>query len=152
MLRGAEMIAMAFAFVRAPCVRLRSFYPISSFAKVHFQRAEAAEKISPSETEVEPLPFNEIPGPQGKYVPAIEFHRVSEGFTKTYKLTDKLFNQYGPIFKQSVTDRSPVVHVMDPVDIQTVFRAEGKYPYRPPIDALVEVRRRKGMFLGIENL
>ena len=152
MLRGAEMIAMAFAFGRVPYVRLRSFYPISSFAKVHLQRAEAAEKISLSETEVEPLQFNEIPGPQGKYVPAIEFYRVSEGFTKTYKLTDKLLNQYGPIFKQAVTDSSPVVHVMDPVDFQTVFRAEGKYPYRPPIDALLEVRRRKGMFLGLENL
>lgn len=146
------MITTASFFGRVPCSHLRNFSPISSLAKVHFQRAEAANKITPSETDIESLPFDDIPGPQGKYTPALGFYRVSEGFTKIYKLTDKLFKQYGPIFKQHVTDRSPVVHVMDPVDFQTVYRAEGKYPYRPPIDAIMEIRRRKGMFLGLENL
>lgn len=150
----AKMITTVFAFRRLPCTRLRFFSPISSFAKVQCQRAEAAARSPPEiiDGDHEPLPFDQIPGPRGKYTPAIEFYRVSEGFTKLYKLTEKLFIEYGPIFKQYVTDKGPVVHVMEPADFETVYRTEGKYPYRPPLDALMEIRRRKGSFLGIENL
>lgn len=145
------MIVRVSLYGRITRSRLINFSPISSLAKVHFQRVEAANKISPSETDTVPLPFDDIPGPRGKYAPAVEFYRVSERFHKYHKLIDKLFNQYGPIFKQHVTDRSPVVHIMEPVDFQTVYRAEGKYPNRTALDALVEVRRRKGMFIGLEN-
>lgn len=95
-------------------------------------------------------PFEDIPGPNSlQYM--LEFHRVSEGFTKGYRLLDIFFAKYGPIFKENVlVQGSQTVHVTDPDDFERIFRAEGKYPQRPPIDIWVEYRKRRNyFFLGV---
>ena len=71
---------------------------------------------------------------------------------KFYKIPKKLFKVYGPIFKQYVTDKRPCVHIMEPTDFETVYRAEGKYPRRPPIDFFVKLRKRRGEAMDLVNL
>ena len=100
----------------------------------------------------EPLPFDQIPGPKGRYATAIEFYRQSDGFAKFYKIPEKLFKVYGPVFKQYVTDKTPVVHIMEPTDFETVYRAEGKYPRRITLDFFVKCRKRRGEPMDLVNL
>ena len=140
-----RMIAAKFAFKGVSPTRPQLFSRISSFAQVRFQKAEAHSEI----IEDEPLPFDEIPGPRGRFATAVQFYRQSDRFTKFHKLTQQLFKDYGPIYKENVTG---AVHIMEPADIETVFRAEGKYPYRPPLDGMVKHREKKGQFLGFENM
>ena len=135
------MFAAKFPGKRLPFTRLPLFCPISSFVQVRFQRAEEVQSRSEVDHD-EPLPFDQIPGPHGRYATAVEFYRQSNGFKKFYKIPEKLFKVYGPIFKQNATDKVPVVHVMEPADFETVYRAEGKYPNRPPLDFLIEHRKR----------
>ena len=145
------MFAAKFAFKRVFPTRLRLFSPISFFAQVRFQRAEVR---STSETiNDKPLPFDQIPGPRGRYATALEFYRQSDGFSKFYKLTKKLFKDYGPIFKEDVTNNGPTVHIMEPADFETVYRAEGKYPDRAAaLESLTKHRKRKGEPLDLVNL
>jgi len=127
---------------------------------VRFQRAEAIPSVRANDRFVgsidvdEPavLSFDEIPGPQGRLRTALAFYRQSEGFRKQHKLSEKLFSKYGPIFKENVTEKTSVVHIMEPKDFETVFRAEGKFPKRTPLDFLEEYRRRRGMSPGLESL
>ncbi|KAJ7377645.1 hypothetical protein OS493_027723 [Desmophyllum pertusum] len=90
--------------------------------------------------------------PRGRFATAVQFYRQSDGFTKIHKLAQQLFKDYGPIYKENVSDKTPVVHIMEPADIETVFRAEGKYPHRPPLDGMIKHREKKGQFLGFENI
>lgn len=147
------MFATKFPIKRLPFTRLHLICPISSFVRVRCQRAqEAQSKLASEVIEDEPLPFDQIPGPQGRYAPAVEFYRQSDGFAKFYKIPEKLFKDYGPIFKQYVTDKTPVVHVMEPADFEAVFRAEGKYPSRPPLECLTKHYKRKAQPDHIFNM
>ena len=146
--------------VNRPSFTLLPLYrPFSSFSQVRCQRTEVRERSTSEvidhddEPQIdEPLPFDQIPGPQGRYATAIQFYRQSDGFAKFYKIPEKLFKVYGPIFKQYVTDRTPVVHIMEPTDFETVYRAEGKYPSRPPLDFLIDLRKRRGEPMDLSNL
>ncbi len=102
------MFAAKFALKRVSPTRLHVFSPISSFVQVRFQRAEVAQPRSTSDfIDEEPLPFDQIPGPRGRFPTVIEFYRQSDGFSKFYKLMQKLFKVYGPIFKEDVTNKTP---------------------------------------------
>ena len=152
-----RMFAAKFSIKRLPFTCVDLICPISSFVQARSQRAqEAQSKLAseiPSEIlEDEPLPFDQIPGPQGRYAPAVEFYRQSDGFEKFYKIPEKLFKDYGPIFKQYVTDKTPVIHVMEPTDFEAVFRAEGKYPSRPPLECLTKHYKRKAQPDNMFNL
>ena len=158
------MFAAKFAN-RPSFTRLRLFCPVSSFSQVRCQRAEVRQRSTSEVTSQvldhdhdnerqidEPLPFDQIPGPQGRYAAAVQFYRQSDGFAKFYKIPEKLFKDYGPIFKQYVTDKTPVIHVMEPTDFEAVFRAEGKYPSRPPIECLTKHYKRKAQPDHLFNL
>ena len=138
------MAAAKFAFKEAFSSRLRLFLPVSS--RLISQRAEAIPSIHlQTPVDDKPLSIDEIPGPQGRLSTAVAFYRQSEGFRKFHKLMEKLFDEYGPIFKEDVTEKTPVVHVMEPKDFETVFRAEGKYPRRMQMYFLDEYNRRRGL-------
>ena len=149
------MFATKFAN-RPSFTRLPLFCPVSFFVQGRFQRAEVpTSEILDHDDEPgvdDPVPFDQIPGPQGRYAIAIEFYRQSDGFAKFYKIPEKLFKVYGPVFKQYVTDKTPVVHIMEPTDFETVYRAEGKYPRRSPLDCLVKFRKRRGEAMDLVNL
>ena len=145
------MAAAKFAFKGAFSSRLRLFLPVS--LRLISQRAEAIPSIHlQTPVDEKPLSLDEIPGPQGRLSTAIAFYRQSEGFRKLHKLMEKLFDEYGPIFKEDVTEKTPVVHVMEPKDFETVFRAEGKYPKRTPLDFVEEYNRRRGLPPGLGNM
>ena len=93
-------------------------------------------------------PFEDIPGPKKTFKSMVDFYRQSEGLHKGYKPTESWFAKYGPIFKQNLF--GPYwVHVIDPNDIEKVFRAEGKYPRRFEIDVWLEHRKRRNYFPGV---
>ncbi len=149
-----KMLAAKFALKRVSPTRLHVFSPISSFVQVRFQRAEVAQPRSTSEfTDEEPLPLDQIPGPRGRLATALDFYRQSDGYSKFYKLMQELFKVYGPIFKEDVSNKGPTVHIMEPADFETVFRAEGKYPDSgAPFECLIKERKRKGRPPDLINL
>ena len=93
--------------------------------------------------------FENIPGPKTGFMSIVEFYRKTEGFTKSFKLADSFFAEYGPIYKENIMLGPETVHVIDPADFERVFRAEGKYPRRPLVDAWVECRKRNGYLLAL---
>ena len=74
----------------------------------------------------------------------------TERFTKAYKVTERLFHDLGPVYKEDLMFRPTMtVHVKDPDDFEKVFRAEGKYPRRLIFDFMVEHRKRRNLWPGI---
>ena len=145
------MASTKFAFKVAFSSRLRPFASVS--LRPFSQRAEAISGIHlQTPVDEKHLPFDEIPGPQGGLSTAVAFYRQSEGFRKLHKLFVGLFDEYGPILKEQVTEKTPVVHVMEPKDFETVFRAEGKFPYKVNLDFYDEYKRRRGQTPGLLNL
>jgi len=100
-------------------------------------------------------PFEEIPTPNLKFnletlLGVYQSYKMTEGFTKLYKITNMMFWLLGAIYRDAVTFGIPsgVVHIIDPDDFEKVFRAEGKYPRRPPIDAWLEYRKRRNHYVA----
>ena len=93
-------------------------------------------------------PFEDIPGPKRNLKTMAEFYIKSERFTKGYKLSDEMFERYGPIFMENMI-MGTMVHLIDPDDHEKVLRAEGKYPSRPMVDFWLEHRQRRNYFPGI---
>ena len=100
--------------------------------------------------------YDDIPAPPNfkfnlqSFAQGYRIYKMSEGATKFYKVASMQFGVYGPIYKQPLAAGSDrVIHVMDPSDFETVFRAEGKYPRRPPIEAWKEYERRRKSSPGI---
>ena len=111
----------------------------------NFSRKKDIESIEDGEVR----PFEDIPGPKRSLKSIVESYIKTEGFTKRYKLHDRMFAKYGPIYKEEMMGR-PSVHLMDPNDFEKVFRAEGKYPRRPDLfDIWREHRKRRNFVLGI---
>ena len=100
--------------------------------------------------EVEARPFRDIPSPDFGLTSTIKYFKETEGFTKVYKLTNRLFTEHGPIFRGDILfGGKPAVYTIDPDDFEKVFRSEGRYPRRPPIDIWIEHRKRRNYFIGV---
>ena len=93
-------------------------------------------------------PFEDIPGPKKNFRSIVEFYRKTKGLRRFYKMNQSLFAEHGPIFKNNILGQT-MVHITDPDDFEKVFRAEGKFPRRPPVDIWVEHRKRRNYFPGI---
>lgn len=88
--------------------------------------------------------FDEIPGPKSlplignvwRYLPII-------GEFQLEKLDDigrTLHSRYGPIVREHVFGNLNIVHLFDPVDIEVMFRNEGRHPERRSHRALGKYR------------
>ena len=112
------------------------------------QRSEPKQVGSP-ETFDGVRPYRVIPEPNGlKFM--YDLCTKTEGFTKAYKITERLYHELGPIYKENLMLMpTEVLHVQDPDDFEKVFRAEGKYPRRLMFDFMVEHRKRRNHFPGI---
>lgn len=149
--RAAKMFAITtFAGEKTLLSRVRLM--VAAPLRLASQTAEAIAHVKHETTSKESLPFDEIPGPRGKLLTGIDFYRCSEGFRKHHKLSVKLFNEYGSIFKEHVLGKTPVVHVMEPDDFEKVYRAEGKYPKRESLDFVEDYRKRNNRPKGLENM
>lgn len=77
------------------------------------------------------------------------------GYIKLFKylpyldqLQDRYSQIYGPIFKDNLGSVQNL-HLCDPDMMEEVYRAQGKYPDRPPIEAWKEWRLHNGHKLGL---
>jgi len=62
-----------------------------------------------------------------------------------------MYTKYGPLVREDIGTHS-IVHVFDPDDVQTVYSAEGKNPFVPPLQETTQIyRRTKNMSLGLGN-
>ena len=69
---------------------------------------------------------------------------------KSIQLFAELPKKYGKIFKIKILPGMPeMVCVFDPEDAKAVFRSEGKYPKRIPLDIWKETRTSQGKPLGL---
>ncbi|XP_059155794.1 cytochrome P450 10-like [Physella acuta] len=101
-------------------------------------------------------PFEEIPGPGGVYRwPVVGTLLHFKPFTKytpetLHKLNDSLFDKYGPVVRVRLGE--DMVMICDPRDIDTIYRHEGKYPNRPPLDITIEIFEKNGYKKGLADL
>jgi cytochrome P450 family 12 len=71
------------------------------------------------------------------------------------ELHTQLNKEYGPIAKFSgLEPKNDFVFLYDPKDIETVFRNDGLWPMRPPIQSFDYYRKhtRKDFFKGVGGL
>ena len=54
-----------------------------------------------------------------------------------------LYEQYGPIVKETIGNLFTVVHLFDPVDVETVYRNDGKIPQRHAFFMLETYNKRR---------
>ena len=146
----------------------RNFIPRTQTCKVFagFWRSQKTEAVplqtqdqdsTKPEVDHDVRPYEEIPQPKMKFnlesiLGFYQAYKMTEGFTKAYKITTMMYGWMGPIYRESFAMGIPsgrMVHVMDPDDFEKVFRAEGKYPRRPTIDFWVEQRKRRNRSPGV---
>ncbi|XP_046376460.2 probable cytochrome P450 49a1 [Haliotis rufescens] len=118
--------------------------PLSSVIRKHLlpgthsaclKATAASPRVAESD---EVRPYKDMPGPRGRYaIPQIGpiFHmKPFTNFTTQsfHKLLDSLHDKYGRTIR--VTLVGPSVVTEDPDAIEAIYRAEGKYPMRPPLN------------------
>jgi hypothetical protein len=99
----------------------------------------------------DPKPFSDIP----RKPPLPIFGRSldyigSSVRDKPYKTFFSRYNELGPIFRERAVITVPeMLIVCDPNDIETVFRADGKWGQRLPIDVWEKVRHENNIPWGV---
>ena len=74
--------------------------------------------------------FSKIPGPRGlPWFGSVIQHIMNAKSIQHVCTQKKLFEQYGPIFKETVMGKTHV-YIQSPADLEAVFKAEGKFPKR----------------------
>ena len=107
---------------------------INPFGKVYkllsyiFKRSHGQQTSNSSEGV---RSFEEMPGPKGLpyFGDVLNYLKTSE-FKEQMKALQSDFEKYGPIFKRTIMGMKMVL-IKDPKDVETVFKADGKYPMRP---------------------
>ncbi|OWF37350.1 probable cytochrome P450 12d1 proximal, mitochondrial [Mizuhopecten yessoensis] len=78
-------------------------------------------------------PFKDIPGPKcypiigtlPYYLPGGRFHKMEHN-----EVSHIMWKQYGYVYKEIITGGKILVHIVDPKDVETVYRNDGKFPVR----------------------
>ncbi|XP_030752134.1 ecdysone 20-monooxygenase [Sitophilus oryzae] len=86
---------------------------------------------------------HDIPGP-----PALPILGTSWLFlvgryqiSKLHEYYKEMRDKYGPIVKEEALFNVPVLSVYSKADLEKVFKSTGKYPMRPPTEAIAKYRR-----------
>ncbi|KAK5650803.1 hypothetical protein RI129_001832 [Pyrocoelia pectoralis] len=64
-------------------------------------------------------------------------------FTKVHEVYADLFLKYGPIVKEETLFNIPVISIVNRCDIEKVLKSSGKYPVRPPTEAIAYYRKSR---------
>ncbi|XP_072024302.1 cytochrome P450 10-like [Amphiura filiformis] len=100
-------------------------------------------------------PFEEIPGPKGLPLLGTLLDYTSVGRFKTlekmHEATVDRFREYGPIFKENIAGITSV-HIIEPSDVQELFRTDGKTPGRILMEPQYHYRIRRKRNVGLANL
>ena len=95
-----------------------------------------------------------MPGPKGLpyFGDIINYLKASE-FKENMKALENDFAKYGPIFKRTIMGTT-IVSEKHPTDVETVFKAEGRYPMRPvqSTEVFDEYRKSRNLPKGVAGL
>ena len=99
----------------------------------------------------EPKPFSEIPAAKGwPLLGTFMDYGKPDTLNKTYRVMQQRVKKLGWIYREKLPLTLPeMLVVVDPDDVQTVFRADGKWPSRITLDAWVEATRQADVPPGI---
>ena len=93
-----------------------------------------------------PKPYNQIPGPRGLPIvgTGLELARLGD---RAVTIFDRRIKQYGKIWREKMFPGQPeMVFASDPKDVETVFRADDKFPIRPDIAIVfTEMKNQLGL-------
>ncbi|CAH1169025.1 unnamed protein product [Phyllotreta striolata] len=64
-------------------------------------------------------------------------------FNKIHEFYADMYEKYGPIVKEEALFNIPVVSVFEKEDIEKVLKSSGKYPIRPPTEAVAAYRKSR---------
>ena len=95
-------------------------------------------------------PFEDIPGPWKIPLLQLTPELLRSDPFKSIQMMMELQKKYGSFFKAKFSPTIPeFVLVFDPKDVAKVFRNDGKYPMRFPVDVWVESRKALGIPIGL---
>ena len=101
------------------------------------------------------LPFDSIPGPPGKGLPFIGhvnlYIKKPHGLKKSWKNLKEIRKQYlkedDKLLRLHLPPFCPsgnVVLLLDPADVEDMYRHEGKYPYRgSAFEPWIKIKKRR---------
>ena len=126
--------------------RFRSNQHICKFSTVSQQ-----PRLSESE---EAKPYSAIPGPKGYPLIGTALDYGGENKNNISRVIKQRFDKFGCIYKEKIFPGFPEqVVICDPKDIETVFRADGEWPYRPAGgDVFLKIRKEADQEPGILQL
>lgn len=86
-----------------------------------------------------------IPGPLSLPVLGTRWMFSVGGYTfnKIHEMYKDMHSRYGPIVKEEALFNVPVISVFEKRDIEKVLKSSGKYPVRPPTEAIAQYRRSR---------
>lgn len=86
-----------------------------------------------------------IPGP--RTFPLIgttwTFYLTRFGFNRLHEYYESMHKKYGPIMKEEYWNNIPIINIFEKSDIVKVLKTGGKYPLRPPVEAVAKYRRSR---------
>lgn len=107
-------------------------------------------QVPRSDTNSAPRPFTAIPGSSsllGKLSTLAEFMKFQlQG--RRHEYYEEKFRHYGKIYRETY-GQFQVVNTIDAKAIETVFRCEGKYPLRIPLESWQLYRDMNGWSRGV---
>lgn len=63
--------------------------------------------------------------------------------SKIHEYYNDLYRKYGDIVKEEALFNIPVFNIFSKSDIEKVLRSGGKYPFRPPTEAIAHHRKSR---------
>ncbi|CAH1173881.1 unnamed protein product [Phaedon cochleariae] len=89
--------------------------------------------------------IQDIPGPLALPVLGTRWVFTFGGysFNKIHEFYEDMYRKYGPIVREEALFNVPVISIFEKADIEKVLKSSGKYPIRPPTEAIAEYRRSR---------
>ncbi|XP_077979498.1 cytochrome P450 10-like [Glandiceps talaboti] len=133
--------------VRCWYVLGRRSVPLIRKNAVRHRTTASATQETPTHSNDAVKRYEDIPGPRNKFVTYLDIIR-NGGLAKMDKFYTMRRKQFGPIWRERLAGFSDIF-VADPDAAAAVFRAEGKYPRRPPLEPWLLYRKLDGYSLGV---
>ena len=77
-------------------------------------------------------------------------YRKPDTLYRMYRIMQQRVEKLGKIYKEKPMPlNTEFVVVVDPNDVQTVFRADTKWPKRIPVEFWIEARKQEGIPTGL---
>ncbi|CAH0552877.1 unnamed protein product [Brassicogethes aeneus] len=86
-----------------------------------------------------------IPGPLSLPILGTRWIFTFGGYScgKIHEFYSDMYKKYGSVMKEEALFNVPVISVFEKQDIEKVLRSSGKYPIRPPTEAIAQIRRQR---------